>query len=796
MVARDVDPLSPDSRAARAALRITDRGARIALELDPATGLPVALIDRHADGREVRHDLRWSVALITEGREVEGQPFGLAYADTEDLSVFTLRSEAIRRDFLGDDELVTVATQAGAWLVDWEYRFRGSAPRLEVQLVLTPEAGGGTRTLRNIALDLALTPATGDDLADWSVHAPGSGIRASVPADAFAEEQHLAEPTFSGSGIVVVDREQPATSLLVWPFSKTEHAIHRVQTVDGALHLRVTTNVAGRIAPGERLRWGSIELDVFPHTWDALRPFASSWLRTLGIARPDDTAAWIPGATIFEVQIGTSVFWNGHEYSPYPTMRDLFDDLGRIAGLGFDVIQIMPRQPFPSYNVYDYADITTSYGDEEDLKRVVQQAHALGMKVILDILLHGVIDAEIIHRAADRVRSGPYFARLNEGTDLVPDKEFLAYQGQDYLVSWARHIIDFEAHWAGGSPGSHPLVDEHPEWFVRDSSGEIIGVYTKAFDVSNRSWQEYFSASALHLMDTLDIDGFRFDAPTYNEFPNWSPATEQRASRQQLGSVEHFARLRPRIKAHKPDAMLYTEPSGSLFRQTMDITYNYDEHWLFHAILRPDTALQTRPLGIRHARDLAEWFRDKEAALPEGAITARHIDSHDTFWWPLPGFKWRREQYGLPATRALLATWSLIGGAYMTFVGGEIGVEAEILRMQRLRDELAEIRVGRAGYDAISAADARIFAVAREHEGNVSLVLVNLSREEVTSEIVLDRALLANGATQVRDVWNDIAIAHDGAFVWQADDLAAFPLTFAPFQPRVLTIRPAVGKGW
>ncbi len=249
-------------------------------------------------------------------------------------------------------------------------------------------------------------------------------------------------------------------------------------------------------------------------------------LATIGASTPADTAPWIPGTSIFEVQIGSSVFWNGYTYSPYPAMRDLLDDLGRIAGLGFDCVQIMPRQPFPSYNVYDYADITVSYGDETDLKAVVEAAHALGMKVILDILMHGVIDAEIISRAADRVRNGPYFTRLNEGVEIVPDPEFTAYQGQDYLVSWSRHILDFETHWAGGSPGAHPLIAEHPEWFVRRSDGEIIGVYTKAFDVSNLAWQEYFTDSALDLVRRLDIDGFRFDAPTYNEFPNWSPATE------------------------------------------------------------------------------------------------------------------------------------------------------------------------------------------------------------------------------------------------------------------------------
>jgi hypothetical protein len=224
----------------------------------------------------------------------------------------------------------------------------------------------------------------------------------------------------------------------------------------------------------------------------------------------------------------------------------------------------------------------------------------------------------------------------------------------------------------------------------------------------------------------------------------------------------------------------------------MDITYNYDEHWLIHAALRPQQAREQNPLGIRHARDLAAWLRDKEATLPKGSITARHIDSHDTFWWPLPGFKWRREQYGLPATRALLATFSLIGGVYMTFVGGEIELEDDLRRMTRLRASLPEIRDGGADYDRLNVADDAVFAVVREQAGLVSLVLVNLSNTEVDTSVSFDTAVLSSGGAtyQVRDMWNDANLSHAGQYSWSADDLGSFGVTFAPYQARVLAIRP------
>jgi glycosidase len=523
-----------------------------------------------------------------------------------------------------------------------------------------------------------------------------------------------------------------------------------------------------------------------------LRPQLVSWFPVVGIASPADTPDWVPNASIFEVQIGTSRFWNGWDYSPYPTMRDLYNDLGRIAGLGFDCIQIMPRQPFPSYNVYDYDNVAISYGDEADLVALVDAAHELGIKVILDILMHGVIDAEIIHRTADRVRNGPYFERLNEGTEIVANDDFTAYQGQDYLVAWSRHILDFEEDWAGGSPGSHPLVDEHPEWFMRNSDGEIFGVYTKAFDVANLDWQRYFTESALNLVKRLGVDGFRFDAPTYNEFPNWSAATEKRASASELGAVSYFQRLRYDMRQLAPDAVMYTEPSGILFRQSMDITYNYDEHWLFQSVLRPDFSLERNPLGVRDAADLAAWFRNKAAALPAGAITARHIDSHDSFWWPLPGFKWRREQYGIEATRAILAIWSLSGGVYMTFIGGETDLEDDIRKVHRLRREYPEFRSGEVNFDAVRVGDRGIYAISRFHEGSASLLLVNLTRSTIETSIEVDTEVLGIAAGSdytVTDSWTGDVVATNGSYSWSGEALGSFTQVFAPWQVRVLTIR-------
>jgi hypothetical protein len=300
-------------------------------------------------------------------------------------------------------------------------------------------------------------------------------------------------------------------------------------------------------------------------------------------------------------------------------------------------------------------------------------------------------------------------------------------------LSWSRHIIDFEQFWRDGSPPVHPLTESEPQWFCRDSSGKIIGVYTKAFDMSNPDWQRYFGAKAAMLVRELHIDGFRFDAPGYNCFPNWSIRTRSRASVQELGALPGFRDLRRMLHRIDPDLMLYTEPNGPLWRRSMDINYNYDETWL------PDSLLgrggDHPPSRVRHARDLARWFANRDATLPGGSVTAHHLDSHDTFWWPLPGLKWRREQIGLDASCALMTALALAGGPFMMFVGGETGMDDAVRQVNRLRSQRPELARGDHEFGLDGLTSDHLFVVRHRLESERSVLLVNLSGQPLVEDL-------------------------------------------------------------
>ncbi|HWH96909.1 MAG TPA: alpha-amylase family glycosyl hydrolase, partial [Pseudolysinimonas sp.] len=564
-------------------------------------------------------------------------------------------------------------------------------------------------------------------LGEWFVDAPGNRIRPHVQLADIGRPVGISTAVgLRGSaGLIVLGAPDAEGSLLLWPLSTDELNDARIIPSPNGLIVEHRTGVATAGPSAAPLTVDSLQIGAADTNWDAIRPLVTSWWAPAGITTPADPAVWAVAAAIYEAQVGFSVFTETR-YEPYPGVHDLIADVPRIAGLGFEAIQLMPRQPYPSYNVHDYADVDTSYGPEADIRELVVVAHEHGLRLILDVLMHGVIDRESIGRAADGVRQGPYADRLGEPVDLIGSDPTDADAA---AIPWSRHILDFENYWREGSPERHRLVDEHPDWFSRDTAGGVVGIYTQAFDLSHPDWQRYFVDSTIDLVRRLGIDGFRFDAPSYNAFPNWSPRTRARASAATLGARSLFRVLRERLRAERRDLVMYTEPSGAMWRESMDLVYNYDEQWLFPALRSPpgdETWL------VRSGAELAAWMRDRDATLPPGSVTVHHIDSHDTFWWPLPGAKWRREQFGLPATRALLAAFSLCGGPFMSFVGAEQGVEAELGALLALRRDRDLVRLGTVDYDGVRVDRDEVFALVRRFEGEWSLVLVNFSPAPVT----------------------------------------------------------------
>ncbi|GAB3700816.1 alpha-amylase family glycosyl hydrolase [Spirosoma flavus] len=95
---------------------------------------------------------------------------------------------------------------------------------------------------------------------------------------------------------------------------------------------------------------------------------------------------WAKSATIYEV--------NPRQFSPQGTFKAIETQLPRLKELGIDIIWLMPIYPVSQQNkqgtlgnpyaVADYKTVNPDFGTLVDLKSLVNRAHALGLRVILD----------------------------------------------------------------------------------------------------------------------------------------------------------------------------------------------------------------------------------------------------------------------------------------------------------------------------------------------------------------------------------------------------------------------------
>ncbi|MCF8203048.1 MAG: alpha-glucosidase C-terminal domain-containing protein [Crocinitomicaceae bacterium] len=98
------------------------------------------------------------------------------------------------------------------------------------------------------------------------------------------------------------------------------------------------------------------------------------------------TPEWVPNATIYEVNI--------RQFTPEGTFGAFEKHLPRLKSMGVDILWLMPIHPIGELNrkgslgsyyaVRDYRGINPEFGTHEDFAHLVDAAHNLGMKVIID----------------------------------------------------------------------------------------------------------------------------------------------------------------------------------------------------------------------------------------------------------------------------------------------------------------------------------------------------------------------------------------------------------------------------
>ena len=157
-----------------------------------------------------------------------------------------------------------------------------------------------------------------------------------------------------------------------------------------------------------------------------------------------DHADWSRNAVIYEV--------NTRQYTDSGTFREFAGQLPRLHELGADILWFMPIHPISEVNrkgelgsyyaVRDYKAVNPEFGTFDDFKAVVDSAHALGMKVIIDWVPN--------HTGCDNawVTEHPEYYKLNEEGQMYGPFDWTDVYQLDYDNAGTRTaMIDAMKFW-------------------------------------------------------------------------------------------------------------------------------------------------------------------------------------------------------------------------------------------------------------------------------------------------------------------------------------------------------------
>jgi cyclomaltodextrinase / maltogenic alpha-amylase / neopullulanase len=211
-------------------------------------------------------------------------------------------------------------------------------------------------------------------------------------------------------------------------------------------------------------------------------------------------------------------------YTSQGTLSAATAQLQRVRDLGFSVIWVMPvmvnASPInqgsgPGYNIVDFNNVAPEYGSNQDFKNFVSQAHALGLKVILDVTPnHTGRNHPWAANARLLGQNSPYWNWYQH--TIIPHNDnglgqSLDAYGFNYYSGFSDQLLNYN-------------------WTDIDARTEMIRVY--------QTW-----------IKTFGIDGYRFDV-------YWGP--HRRYGEQFMGDP-----VRRALKHVKPDILLLGEDDGT-----------------------------------------------------------------------------------------------------------------------------------------------------------------------------------------------------------------------------------------
>lgn len=212
------------------------------------------------------------------------------------------------------------------------------------------------------------------------------------------------------------------------------------------------------------------------------------------MSSPRSSRSWWRDAVTYQIYIRSFADGNGDGKGDIQGIRSR---LKYLKNLGIDAIWITPWYPSPQkdhgYDVADYLDIEPDYGTLSEAESMINEAHQLGIKVIIDIVPNHSSDQhkwfiEAVNSDPGSKARDRYIFRDGRGNhgEIPPNNWHSVFGGS----AWQR-IIEKD-----GRPG---------QWYLH-----LFAVEQPDFNWDNQEVHEYFEKVLRFWLDR-GVDGFRID---------------------------------------------------------------------------------------------------------------------------------------------------------------------------------------------------------------------------------------------------------------------------------------------
>lgn len=259
---------------------------------------------------------------------------------------------------------------------------------------------------------------------------------------------------------------------------------------------------------------------------------------------------WSKSANMYEVNI--------RQYTEEGTFKAFQEEIPRLKDMGIDILWLMPIHPIGEekrkgelgsyYSIRDYTAVNPNFGSMEDFKELVKTAHNHDMKLFLD---------------------------------WVPNH-----------TAW-----------------DHSWVDEHPEYYMKDSTGAITyeADWTDIAQLNYENkelWSKMIDRMKFWI-EEADIDGYRVDHAGHDiPLGFWKKAI-------------------PEVNKSKEDFFWLAEWNTPDMHPWFDATYTWEYFHMTTDIAKGETA----------PSKITEYMARQDTTFPDHAIRLYFTSNHDENSW-------------------------------------------------------------------------------------------------------------------------------------------------------------------